>query len=82
MAFKDVLNKIAGKNDIGIVIYDNGEISNCSSLTLCSKDNLPTYITKYFPQVQENGSFSDIIKYELINVNEVEDDAIEHELIY
>lgn len=69
----DKLNTISSKNDIGIVVYDNGTITACSSLFLCRGDNskLPTYITNYFPYVNENESSSRIINLKLLNVNQL-----------
>ncbi len=64
------LNNITNKNDIGIVIYENGEIDSCRSLFLCEEDepSLPTYISNYLPYIKENEYKSRIIDLELIDV--------------
>lgn len=65
-----ILNNITSENDLGIVIYNNGEIDSCRSLFLCEENepSLPTYITNYLPYVKENEYKSRIIDLELINV--------------
>ncbi|QVK17931.1 HAMP domain-containing histidine kinase [Mycoplasmatota bacterium] len=67
------LNSISSKNDIGIVVYDNGTVTACSSLFLCKNESstLPTYVTNYLSYVNENESASRIINLKLLNVNQL-----------
>jgi len=69
----DQLNKIASKNDIGIVVYENKKITACISLFICQdeKPTLPTYISNYIPYVKENESSSRIIDLKLLGVNQL-----------
>ncbi|MDF2698825.1 MAG: srrB [Haloplasmataceae bacterium] len=70
---KSVIDTLAGRNDVGIVISEDGEIINCSSLFLCSENSeeLPTYISKYFPMITESESKFFTFSYKLLDVNQL-----------
>ncbi len=68
-----LIQNISNENDIGLVIYDHEEIIACSSLFICQGENptIPTYISNYFPYVEEDDYASRIIDLEFLNVNQL-----------
>ncbi len=67
------IDDLTSQNDIGIVIFENGNLNACSSLFLCQENQttLPTYITNIFPYVAENSFTSRIINLKLLNINQL-----------
>jgi two-component system, OmpR family, sensor histidine kinase VanS len=66
-------DSIAGRNDIGIVVYEYNQITVCSSLYLCNDttSTLPSYITKYFATIPVNQSKSFTFQFQLLEVNQL-----------
>lgn len=70
---EQTINKITNQNNIGLVIFEDDEITNCTASFICydEEQDMPEYVSRFFKHVPEGQINHYFINYKLLNVNEL-----------